>query len=170
MRSGEFREDLFYRIAAFPVTTPPLRDRRADIPLIAEYFLTCATERSGKSITLLSSEAMELLVGYDWPGNVRELENMIERAVLLETSGMLQPTSLPPEVHLSQSPPHILASQGKDITSTEIIPLKEVEKQVLTHALEVTGGDVREAAKALGIDRTTVYRKLKRHNLFPLPK
>src|SRR3954462_11344050 len=81
---GRFREDLFYRINVIPIALPPLRERREDISLLAEHFLTTYTEQMGKAITAISREAMELLVRYEWPGNIRELENVLERAVALE--------------------------------------------------------------------------------------
>ena len=94
---GRFREDLFYRINVIPIALPPLRDRREDIPLIAEHFLAKYAEQMGKSVTGISHEAMELLMRHDWPGNIRELENVIERAVALEATPSILPESLPPD-------------------------------------------------------------------------
>jgi two-component system response regulator AtoC len=165
MKAGAFREDLFYRIAAFPIFIPPLRKRREDIPLLAEHFLSRAGQKAGKSISVISTEAMRLLMDYDWPGNVRELENAIERGVLLETSGMLQADSLPSEISSAEGQfPSSIAENG--ILMTDRIPrLEDMEKRLLQHALEVTGYNITETARALGIGRVTVYRKLKKHNL-----
>ena len=150
---GEFRQDLFYRVAAFPIAIPPLRERREDIPLLARHFLDKHAERAGKSIGGISTSALGMLLGYPWPGNVRELENAIERAVLVETEAVLQAGSMPPQL----SP--VLAAGGRRTT------LAGVERQALVHALEVADNNVTQAAKVLGIDRVTLYRKLKKHDL-----
>ena len=150
---GEFRQDLFYRVAAFPIAIPPLRERREDIPLLARHFLDKHAERAGKSIGGISTAALGMLLGYPWPGNVRELENAIERAVLVETEAVLQAGSMPPQL----SP--VLAAGGRRTT------LAGVERQALVHALEVADNNVTQAAKVLGIDRVTLYRKLKKHDL-----
>ena len=165
MKAGQFREDLFYRIAAFPIIIPPLREHREDIPLLAEHFLGRAAEKAGKSITVISTEALQLLMNYDWPGNVRELENVMERAVLLETSGVLQADGLPPEIQSAREQLHIPTSQDSDIEATRILTLEEVEKQALIRALEATENNIRQTAKVLGINRATVYRKLEKYDL-----
>lgn len=170
VKTGEFREDLFYRIAGFPVPIPPLRERREDIPLLANHFLQEYAKAADKSITGFSTGALQLLMGYDWPGNVRELENTIERAVLLETSDVLQVGN--PALNDLHSTGVGSTSDGDSNSmpvltsaSTEILSLKEVEKQALVHALEVTGNNITKAAQALGINRVTIHRKLKRYNL-----
>ncbi len=157
VREGEIREDLFYRIAAFPIVIPPLRERREDIPLLARHFLEKYAERANKSVNGISTATLRLLLQYDWPGNVRELENAIERAVLLETDAVLQAGSLPPQL----SP--VLASATD--RPAAVLPLAEVERQALLRALEATGNNVKEAAGALGINRSTLHRKLKKYNL-----
>jgi len=156
---GKFREDLFYRIAAFPIAIPPLRDRREDIPLLARHFLDKYATQASKSINDISALALQLLLQYDWPGNVRELENAIARAVLLETTGVLQADNLP-----SQLSPAV--ALGRDpSTPLAILPLTEIERQALIHALEATGNNMTQTAQALGISRVTLYRKLKRYNI-----
>ncbi|MCH8291965.1 sigma 54-interacting transcriptional regulator [Candidatus Poribacteria bacterium] len=165
VKAGEFREDLFYRISAFPIVVPPLRERREDLPLLAEYFLKKHAEEAGKSIKGIAAEALQLMISYDWPGNVRELENMIERAVLLETSDLLQEDSLPPQIRLVQKQFHALPTQKEAPIGTEILPLEEVEKQAIVQALEMTDNNITDAAQALGTNRTTVYRKLKKYHL-----
>ena len=156
---GKFREDLFYRIAAFPITIPPLRERREDIPLLAKHFLDKYATQAGKSISDISTLALQLLLQYDWPGNVRELENAIARAVLLETTGVLQAGNLP-----SQLSP-VIALESDLSTPMAILPLAEIERQTLIHALEATGNNMTQAAQALGIGRVTLYRKLKKYNI-----
>ena len=157
--TGTFREDLFYRLAAFPIVIPPLRQRREDIPLLANHFLEQYAERNNKSISGLSTGALRALLQYDWPGNVRELENAIERAVLLETTEVLQVGNLPPQL----SP---LGVGHNDLSaSTAVLPLEEVEKQAMAHALKALGHNVSATARALGCNRATLYRKLKKYNL-----
>ena len=156
---GKFREDLFYRIAAFPIAIPPLRERREDIPLLARHFLDKYATQVSKSINDISALALQLLLQYDWPGNVRELENAIARAVLLETTGVLQADNLP-----SQLSPAV--ALGRDpSTPLTILPLTEIERQALIHALEATGNNITQTAQALGISRVTLYRKLKKYNI-----
>ena len=161
VEAGTFRTDLFYRIAAFPIVVPPLRDRREDIPLLANHFLKRCAEKATKSIKAITAAALRLLMQYDFPGNVRELENTIERAVLLETTELLQPSSLPSQI-LST-----IASQPvpPPPDSAGILPFEEVERQTLAYALKVMNNNVTKAAKALKIDRSTLYRKVKLYQL-----
>ena len=159
VKAGEFRKDLFYRIAAFPIVIPPLRERREDIPLLAKHFLQKHAERSGKSMSGISTAALRLLLQYDWPGNVRELENAIERAILLETMDVLQVNNLPPQL----SP--VVASRRDHSAPTAVLSLAEVERQALLHALEIAANNVTMAARSLGINRATLYRKLKKYDL-----
>ena len=158
--TGKFREDLFYRISAFPITIPPLRERRADIPLLAEHFLKKHAERLEKTIGGVSVAASRLLLQYDWPGNVRELENAIERAVLLEIGEVLQSENLPGKL----SPPPMAFRTGQ-VPATAIFPLAEIERQAVVRALEISANNVSKAARALGLNRTTLYRKLKKYDL-----
>ena len=157
VQAGEFRADLFFRIAAFPIVIPPLRERREDIPLLARHFLDKHGERAGKSMGGIATGALRLLLQYDWPGNVRELENAIERAVLLETGTVLQAGSLPPELA-----PVLAAMAAGGGTPAAVMPLAEVERQAMAHALEVADHNVTQAARSLGINRATLQRKLKK--------
>ena len=161
VEAGTFRKDLYYRIAAFPIVVPPLRDRREDILLLANHFLKNFAGSAMKSIKAISANALRLLTQYDFPGNVRELENTIERAVLLETTELLQPNNLSPQI-LSMLPPQPTLSYTD---SPGILPLEEVERQTLAHALKVMDNDVTKAAEALQIDRSTLYRKVKLYQL-----
>ena len=157
VEAGTFRKDLFYRIATFPIEVPPLKDRREDIPLLANHFLKKYAKSMRKSINAISLDTLGLLMQYDFPGNVRELENIIERAILLETTEILQSSNLPSQI--SSQP--ILSSPN----SAGILPFEEVERQTLTHALKVMDNNVTKAAQALNIDRSTLYRKLKLYQL-----
>jgi len=166
IKSGKFREDLFYRISAFPIVIPPLRERKEDIPLLAEFFLDRFSKRANKSVTVISSEAMELLMSHNWPGNVRELESAIERGVLLETLDILQADNLPPLLLANRKLNRtIISKKQEDIANDQIIPLEDIEKQTLIDALRLTNHNIQQTAKALGINRATVYRKMKKYGL-----
>ena len=161
VEAGTFRKDLYYRIAAFPIVVPPLRDRREDIPLLAEHFLKRFAGIAMKAIKAISADALRLLMQYEFPGNVRELENVIERAVLLETAELLQPSNLPRQIAaMSSSHPTLFSPD-----LTEILPFEEVERQTLAHALKVMDNNVAQAAQALKMGRSTLYRKLKLYQL-----
>ena len=170
VKAGQFREDLFYRIAGFPIPIPPLKERREDIPLLGHHFLQEYVKTADKPISGFSTGALQLLMSYDWPGNVRELENTIERAVLLETSDVLQ-VGNPALSGLYTAGKGQTLDSGADgmpalaSASTEILSLEEIEKQALVHALEVTDNNITKAAQALGINRVTIHRKLRKYNL-----
>ena len=159
--AGRFREDLYWRIAAFPIEIPPLRERMEDIPELAEHFLREHAERRGRSIRGLSTGALRRLLRHDWPGNVRELEGAIGRAVLMETGDVLQEGSLPPLVSAGPA----VREEPEGAAPRGVRPLAEVERQALADALEICGNNVSRAARALGIHRVTLHRKLKSHGL-----
>ncbi|MCY3742413.1 MAG: sigma-54 dependent transcriptional regulator [Candidatus Poribacteria bacterium] len=161
IKEGYFREDLYHRLAAFPITVPSLRDRREDIPILADHFLKKYAAAAEKPIRDISTDALQMLMQHDFPGNVRELENTIERAVLYETTDLLQPQSL--LLHQTQERSQSAASSPTGATT--ILPLDEVERRAIVHALKVTDNNVPAAAQALGIGRSTLYRKLKEYNL-----
>ncbi|MCA9580230.1 MAG: sigma-54-dependent Fis family transcriptional regulator [Myxococcales bacterium] len=153
IQRGTFREDLYYRLNVIEILCPRLVDRRDDIPLLAEHFMTKYAEKNGKRIEGISQEAMDRLVGYAWPGNVRELENAIERAVVLTRSPELGLESLPP---LLSSAPVVHGALSFPIGT----PLEEVERLMIEATLTHTGGDKQLAAQLLGISSRTIYRKL----------
>ena len=154
---GTFREDLFYRLNVIQVTLPPLRDRREDIPALAEHFLARAAIKLGRTLRL-SPAALELVLRYPWPGNVRELENAIERAAILTRSDAVEPDDLPPHVSagLQLGPSPALPRQ---------ITLAEAERAHILTTLERFGRNHSGAAEALGIGRTTLWRKLKEYGI-----
>ena len=156
MQSGAFREDLFYRIAAFPITIPPLRQRLDDVPLLAERFLRDHAQRSERAIAGISNGALRVLLRHDWPGNVRELDSAIGRAVLLEQTGTLQASSLLPDTAMPRTEE---PTGGGD---AEILPLHEVERRAVARTMAASGNNVSRAAQALGIHRATLHRMLKR--------
>lgn len=151
--AGRFRQDLYYRLNVVAIEMPSLRQRREDIPLLADHFLRRFAERNRKVVKGFTPQAMDLLIHYDWPGNIRELENAIERAVVLLTGEYISERELPLA---------IAATPIKTEYSGEIQPLVDVEKEVILAALEKTGGNKTEAARQLGITRKTLLAKLSR--------
>ena len=163
LKRGTFREDLYYRIAAFPIRVPPLRERREDILPLANHFLKKYAATAEKSIRAFSVDALQVLMKHDFPGNVRELENAIESAVLLETTDLLQQRNLPLELLRAVS-----QTTTSSLTDASVIrPLDEVERKTILHALKVTDNNISRAAQALGIDRSTLHRKVKKYRLLP---
>jgi DNA-binding NtrC family response regulator len=154
---GSFREDLFYRLNVIQVTLPPLRDRREDIPALAEHFLVRAAAKLARTLRL-SPAALERVLRYPWPGNVRELENAIERAAILARSETVEPDDLPPHVSagLQLGPSPALPQQ---------ITLAEAERVHILTTVERFGRNHSGAAEALGIGRTTLWRKLKEYGI-----
>lgn len=162
--SSEFRQDLYYRLAVFPVPVPPLRERPGDVGLLARHFLT----RLGGN-QHLTAASLDLLERWSWPGNVRELQNVIRRAALMAGDEPIDVSHLPPEMQPAEpvvdpetgaiSKPNRVAVQ---ISETQVKTLEELEREAIIAALELHNGDRTPTAQALGIDRTTLYRKLKR--------
>ena len=153
MDEGRFREDLYYRLNVVNIDIPPLRERLEDVPLLAEHFLKMYRDANSTDIEGFESDALDALSDYRWPGNVRELENVIERAVVLDTDGVIGTDDLP-ETVLEQS------EQSRSIQVPLGTPLEEIEQTVLRETLRMTDGDKKLTAKLLGIATRTVYRKL----------
>jgi DNA-binding NtrC family response regulator len=153
---GRFREDLFFRINVIKVELPPLRARGTDILLLAEHFLKQFAARSGKPQVGISTAVAEKLLAYSWPGNVRELRNAIERASALRNYEKLAVEDLPERIRAYRRSQVVLG--GDD--PTELVPMEEVERRYILHVLEAVGGNRTLAARALGLDRKTLYRKL----------
>ena len=162
-KNSDFRSDLYHRLAAFCIRIPPLRERREDIPILAHYFLEKYTAAAEKPIRAISADTLQMLMQHDFPGNVRELKNAIESAVLSETTDQIKPQSLP--LHLTQNGSQ--AAIGSPTDTTVILSLDEVERRAIVHALKVMENNIPDAARALGIGRSTLYRKLKQYNLLP---
>jgi DNA-binding NtrC family response regulator len=154
---GTFREDLFYRLNVIQISLPPLRDRREDIPALAEHFLARSAGKLGRELRL-SAEAVERLLRYPWPGNVRELENAIERAAILARGATVEATDLPPHVAAG-------VQLGPSPTLPRQITLAEMERIHILQTLERFGRNHSGAAEALGIGRTTLWRKLKEYGI-----
>jgi len=156
IEQGTFREDLYYRLNVVSILTPLLRERKEDIPLLAQHFLAKYTARHTKKVKSISPQVMDQLYRYSWPGNVRELENVIERAVILSSGEIILLRDLPP--HLRSAFPHKESSPSS---------LKEAERKFIFDALRDTGGNQSRAAQLLGIHRTSLWRKLKTYDLEP---
>jgi DNA-binding NtrC family response regulator len=163
VEQGKFREDLFYRLNVIPIKVPPLRERKEDIPILANYFLHKYSRKTGTNTTL-AQEAIEYLARYDWPGNVRELENIIERAVILNPGSTIDPADL--NLNLDE----MLRTEKVDLEklSTEKPLRKKIQNQEiqnLTDTLTQAGGNIAEAARLLGIARSTLFHRLKKYQL-----
>lgn len=153
VRNGNFRSDLFYRLNVFPLYTPPLRERRADIMLLADHFLELYSERIGKSVNRISSDAVDLLVSYSWPGNVRELENCIERGVILCGEDTLRASHLPPSMQKS----------GDSSTAGSLEErTNRFEREIIIESLKSTRGNMTRSAGELGTTkRILTYKMIK---------
>lgn len=157
--NGNFREDLFYRLNVFPILVPPLRERKEDIPLLVNHFLTNTTI-TGKAKKEISKEVMELLFNYHWPGNVRELQNVIERAIILSEDKYITPKEL--SLTLKTLPD---SSKEKGDSNNNVRSLQDIEKNYIIKVLEEFEGNRTRAAKALNLTERTLYRKLKKYNI-----
>lgn len=154
-----FRQDLLYRINVIQVHIPPLRARGNDILIVAQHFLAHFAARSTKHVLGLTSPAAEKLLAYTWPGNVRELQNCIERAVALTRHDQITVEDLPESVR-NYKATHVIWETGDP---RDLLPLEEVERRYIVRALQAVGGNKTEAARILGVDRKTLYRKLERY-------
>lgn len=154
---GAFRRDLYFRLNVLSLKIPPLRERRQDIPLLAGYLLERQSRASRKELQL-SDEALKAMMTYDWPGNVRELENCLDRATAFSSGPVIHLTDLPTPIHSvnTESP-----EQGNG--SAKIVPIAELEKQTILSTIAMLNGDKLQAARMLGIGKTTLYRKLKEY-------
>ncbi len=167
--TGNFREDLFYRLNVVPIRLPALRERASDIPALVDHFLSKFNERLKKHVNGVEQEAMEILAGYAWPGNIRELENVVERAVLFCDAGKLRASDLPPEVRgapITLPPPTgadldaALAAEG-GLKEHVKVAMSRLERELVSRALSQTGGNVTHAARLLKISRKGLQLKMK---------
>ena len=164
VEKGSFREDLYYRLNVVPIFLPPLRQRRHDVPPLAQYFLEKYAKENEKKFRGFSPEAMEAMVNYDWPGNVRELENNIERIVVLQDDSRVKPSYLPRFIANAEKKVET-ETTGWDHGYQKVIPLRLVEQYAIESAIKKCMGDVLAAAKKLGIGQATLYRKVKKYGI-----
>lgn len=176
IKGGRFREDLFYRLAVVPIRVPPLRERKGDVPLLVEFFLKKYSKLLGKEVQEMSSYALQVLMNYDFPGNVRELENIIERGVALESSNIILPESLTfgggstargPKASGEAGNPILQAASSEeelyDLGIEKVI--ESLEKRLIAHALEKTGGSKMKAADLLKISFRSFRYKVKKYGI-----
>jgi len=193
-QSGDFREDLYYRLNVFPIYVPPLRERLDDIEFLASHFIARFAAEAGKRIAGISTPALDLLKAYDWPGNIRQLENALYRAIVLSDGGYLEIADFPQIVSqargreeslkltgglpLPSAPVHVDAARPRREVETreavpdrfldtggEVRPLEKLERELIEFALKRYGGRMSKVARALGIGRSTLYRKLRDYGL-----
>lgn len=170
---GEFRDDLYYRIAVFPIPVPPLRDRAEDIPTLTDFLLRKYAESLNKGVRGVSVGALQQLMEYDWPGNVRELENVVQRGVVLTDNDLLSAEALPAHLRPTRSAtdrPHQDASAAvapPTAPDAGAMSLSDTERATVERALALTGNNIKQAADLLEVNRTTLYRKMKKHGLEP---
>ena len=164
VEKGDFREDLYYRLNVVPISIPPLRDRREDIPPLAQVFLEKFSKENGRRFKGFTIEAMESLINYDWPGNVRELENNVERVVVLNDDVRVQQSHLPRFIVSAEKK---VGSQTSDWDRgyDKILPLHLMERYAIETAISRCRGDVVQAAKKLSIGQATLYRKIKKYGI-----
>jgi DNA-binding NtrC family response regulator len=159
VKTGKFREDLFFRLRVVEIELPPLRERSGDIPLLAHNFLREFAKENGKPVTDFTVEALETLMHFSWPGNVRELRTAIEHAVVLCRGERVSVRDLPPSVRGGAAAADTRLLQGKDLT------IKDAEKQLIIRALKETDGNRTRAAQKIGMSRRTFHRKLHEYHL-----
>ncbi|WP_027368062.1 sigma-54 interaction domain-containing protein [Desulfocurvibacter africanus] len=179
VRRGEFREDLYFRIAVIPIRLPPLRERREDIPLLTEAFIRKLNDKSSQKVAGLSPEAMQLFVSHDWPGNVRELKSALEYAFVVADHEIIRPEHLPPAVSRENvcatravdrgpdtlGPQHAAASGGRHEPLEVVQGEEPAEKAALVEALRKAGGNKSETARILGINRVTVMNRMRKYGV-----
>jgi DNA-binding NtrC family response regulator len=153
--TGAFREDLYYRLNVIPIHLPPLRDRREDIPLLIDHFLERLSVEMNRKVDAVSTEAMSLLMAHDWPGNVRELRNVLERGMVVAAGSVIEAAELG-LTPVSAKP----AAEGETLVS-----LDEIERRHIASVLQETGGNISHAARVLGIDRATLYNKMRKYQI-----
>lgn len=159
IQEGRLREDLYYRLTVFTVHLPPLRDRKEDIPLLAQHFIGAFNKKHGANVEALREDALEMLMTYSWPGNVREFRNVMERALILSKSEWIETLHLPP----------YLRTPGVESSSKIVLPLgitaADAERELILKTLEKTGHNKAEAARQLGLDVKTIRNKLKTYKI-----
>jgi DNA-binding NtrC family response regulator len=156
VEEGRFRQDLFYRVNVVTIEVPPLRSRGSDVLMLAHHFLKRIAERTGKDVNSISPDASRKLLDYDWPGNVRELENGMERAVAMARMSEIQVEDLPAKIRDHHSTRLVI--EGDD--PSELVTMSEMERRYVRRVLDACGGNKTQAAKVLGIDRRSLYRRL----------
>ena len=161
----EFREDLYYRLSSFPIYIPSLRERKGDIVILVNHFLSEFNKKMNKKVSSVSKSALKLLYDYEWPGNVRELENTIERCMILSENDRIDVELLPPQILNSESNTSFenIGPLFKD--DSPIIPFEKLKAEAIKHALKVTSGNIVDASKKLNVGRATLYRLMDKYEI-----
>jgi transcriptional regulator with PAS, ATPase and Fis domain len=159
IKRGGFRRDLFYRISVLPIYMPPLRDKKEDIPLLVNHFLEKYGRTNGRIVRGITSQVLSAFLQYSWPGNVREMENVIHQAIVMASGSILSTKDIPAKF-IEDVKRELPGSSGNTIPT-----LREMEVELIRKSLRITEGNVSETARILGIDRKTVYRKLKQFSI-----
>lgn len=160
----QFREDLFYRLNSFPIFIPPIRQRRADILVLTEFFVDEFNKKLQKNTKGFTKKALKLIYEYDWPGNVREMENTIERCMIISEKDQLDVEDLPQHIRAADTSA-IVDQQSVMFTDDNIIPFEKIKEKSIRHALKVTGGNIVEAARKLQLGRATIYRLMEKYGI-----
>jgi DNA-binding NtrC family response regulator len=168
VQEGRFRQDLYYRVNVINIELPPLRERIADIPLLTQHFLARTSEEASKKTSRISDEALDALQRYHWPGNVRELQNVVERAVLLSRGDEIVVEDLP--THLAAGQATGLGASGSASGKALKDAMEAPERAIILEVLEMNNWNRNATADALGINRTTLYKKMKRLGLMESPR
>jgi transcriptional regulator with PAS, ATPase and Fis domain len=165
VKERAFRQDLYFRLNVIQITIPPLRERPEDIAPMTHFFINHYNRKFKRSIQGVSASTEQMLLNYDWPGNVRELRNAIERAMILEDSSYLQPSSLPISIVHGEDRPMVAVASVPDPIPQDGISLEDNERMLVVRALEKTNGNQTQAARLLRITRDTLRYKMKKFNL-----
>jgi len=164
VENKEFREDLYYRLNSFPISIPPLRQRKGDILTLADYFLHVFNKKLGKNLKGFSKKALKLIYEYSWPGNIREMENTIERCLILAEGDLIDIEDLPQHLR-SADAINSAELSGALFSDDNVIPFEKLKEESIRHALKVTNGNIVEAAKKLQLGRATIYRLMEKYNI-----
>jgi DNA-binding NtrC family response regulator len=161
MDSGEYQERLYFRLTVCQIEIPPLRNRTADLPFIVGYFLKTLSDEE-HIVRHVAPDALDLLMRYPWPGNLPQLRSIVHRSLLATRGDTIEMIDLPPDVRglPTNDNSHTKSTSSGIFSGDEVMPLREIERMAIAHALSVTGGSVGAAARRLGIGRATLYRRL----------
>ena len=160
----EFREDLYYRLNSFPIYVPPLRQRKGDVLVLAEYFINEFNKKLGKEIKGFTKRALKLIYEYDWPGNIREMENTIERCLIITENEVVDVEDLPSHLRTAENMASVDYA-GPLFSNETIVPFEKLKEEAIRHALKVTKGNIVEAAKRLHLGRATIYRLMEKYSI-----
>jgi len=164
VENKEFREDLYYRLNSFPISIPPLRFRKSDILVLAEHFIQKFSLKLQKNVKGFSKRALKLIYEYNWPGNVREMENTIERCMIITDKDMIDVEDLPAHLRTGESSGSIEYT-GPLFSDETVIPFEKLKEEAIRHALNITNGNIVEAAKRLQLGRATIYRLMDKYKI-----